>query len=160
MRATFSYREAFIIDDFIYFTVSANNFDLLLLSSEWINLMIFTFFCCFFFRLSGSTAIGTSGNGNGGNGNNAGGGGGGGSAGNGTSGGDFLRRSHPLSEHTALHPAYRINYMDHLYHQLQASTHSPNASLHGNYSDTRIEVFVDHMTYLRYIFLPSFSLSL
>ncbi|CAL1677765.1 unnamed protein product [Lasius platythorax] len=87
--------------------------------------------------LSGSTtAIGASGNGSGGgsgNGNNAGGGGGGGggTAGNGTSGGDFLRRSHPLSEHTALHPAYRINYMDHLYHQLQASTHSPNASLHG-----------------------------
>ncbi|XP_050466214.1 transcriptional activator cubitus interruptus-like isoform X1 [Cataglyphis hispanica] len=81
--------------------------------------------------LSGSTAIGTSGNGNGAGNGNAGGGGGGGSAGNGTSGGDFLRRSHPLSEHTALHPAYRINYMDHLYHQLQASTHSPNASLHG-----------------------------
>jgi len=89
--------------------------------------------------LSGSTAIGTSGNGSGsggGNGNNAGGGGGGGggSAGNGTSGGDFLRRSHPLSEHT-LHSAYRINYMDHLYHHFQASTHSPNASLHGNYPD-------------------------
>ncbi|XP_048512605.1 transcriptional activator cubitus interruptus isoform X2 [Athalia rosae] len=61
----------------------------------------------------------------------AGGGTGTGSApGNASSGTDFLRRSHPLSEHT-LHPAYRLNYMDHLYHQLQASTHSPNASLHG-----------------------------
>ncbi|XP_032681246.1 transcriptional activator cubitus interruptus isoform X2 [Odontomachus brunneus] len=96
-------------------------------------------------RLSGSTtAIGAAGNGSGGGGGGggsggaggggsggAGGGGGGGTVGNGTSGGDFLRRSHPLSEHTALHPAYRLNYMDHLYHQLQASTHSPNASLHG-----------------------------
>ncbi|KAK0182198.1 hypothetical protein PV327_000359 [Microctonus hyperodae] len=44
---------------------------------------------------------------------------------------DFFRRSHPLSDHTPLHPAYRLNYMDHLYHQIQASTHSPNASLHG-----------------------------
>lgn len=105
------------------------------------NLTIFTCFFFFFFsRLSGSTAIGTSGNGNGGGNGNAGGSGGSGSAGNGTSGGDFLRRSHPLSEHTALHPAYRINYMDHIYHQLQASTHSPNASLHGNYPDTRIKV--------------------
>jgi len=94
------------------------------------------------FRLSSSsTAIGTPGNGSGGGGgggsgsggSGGSGGGGGGSTGNGTSGGDFLRRSHPLAEHTALHPAYRINYMDHLYHQLQASTHSPNASLHGNY---------------------------
>lgn len=49
----------------------------------------------------------------------------------GNAGGDFLRRGHPLSEHAALHPAYRLNYMD-LYHQLQASSHSPNASLHGN----------------------------
>ncbi|XP_046741690.1 transcriptional activator cubitus interruptus-like [Diprion similis] len=55
---------------------------------------------------------------------------GGGGGGNASSGTDFLRRSHPLSEHT-LHPAYRLNYMDHLYHHLQASTHSPNASLHG-----------------------------
>lgn len=94
------------------------------------------------FRLSSSsTAIGTPGNGSGGGGGGGSGsggggnsgGGGGGTAGNGTSGGDFLRRSHPLAEHTALHPAYRINYMDHLYHQLQASTHSPNTSLHGNY---------------------------
>ncbi|KAK1134857.1 hypothetical protein K0M31_007625 [Melipona bicolor] len=76
----------------------------------------------------GGASSGASGGGGGGSG-----GGGGGAAGNGTSGGDFLRRSHPLSEHTALHPAYRLNYMDHLYHQLQASTHSPNASLHGNY---------------------------
>ncbi|CAK9830073.1 Transcriptional activator cubitus interruptus [Anthophora retusa] len=74
----------------------------------------------------GGASSGASGGGGGGSG-----GGGGGAAGNGTSGGDFLRRSHPLSEHTALHPAYRLNYMDHLYHQLQASTHSPNASLHG-----------------------------
>ncbi|XP_057336972.1 transcriptional activator cubitus interruptus-like isoform X2 [Microplitis mediator] len=50
---------------------------------------------------------------------------------NGTATGDFFRRSHPLSDHTPLHPAYRINYMDHLYHQIQASSHSPNASLHG-----------------------------
>ncbi|XP_034941106.1 transcriptional activator cubitus interruptus isoform X2 [Chelonus insularis] len=50
---------------------------------------------------------------------------------NGTTTGDFFRRSHPLSDHTPLHPAYRLNYMDHLYHQIQASTHSPNASLHG-----------------------------
>ncbi|XP_067209580.1 transcriptional activator cubitus interruptus isoform X2 [Linepithema humile] len=84
--------------------------------------------------LSGSTAaLGTHGNGNNGGGGGGGGGSGageGGTAGNGTSG-DFLRRSHPLSEHTVLHPAYRINYMDHIYHHLQASTHSPNASLHG-----------------------------
>ncbi|KAK0086535.1 hypothetical protein PV325_003025 [Microctonus aethiopoides] len=50
---------------------------------------------------------------------------------NGTTTSDFFRRSHPLSDHTPLHPAYRLNYMDHLYHQIQASTHSPNASLHG-----------------------------
>ncbi|XP_076628653.1 transcriptional activator cubitus interruptus [Colletes latitarsis] len=79
---------------------------------------------------SSTTAIGSAATGGGG-GASGGGGGGGGAAGNGTSGGDFLRRSHPLSEHTALRPAYRLNYMDHLYHQLQASTHSPNASLHG-----------------------------
>lgn len=102
----------------------------------------------FDYRLSsgGATTIGSSGspggnnagNGNvgesGGNGeggeNESGGGGGNGNNGNPSSGTDFLRRSHPLSEHT-LHPAYRLNYMDHLYHQLQASTHSPNASLHG-----------------------------
>ncbi|XP_063976896.1 transcriptional activator cubitus interruptus-like isoform X1 [Diachasmimorpha longicaudata] len=52
-----------------------------------------------------------------------------GAAANGTAN-DFFRRSHPLSDHTPLHP-YRLNYMDHLYHTLQASTHSPNASLHG-----------------------------
>ncbi|XP_012542616.1 transcriptional activator cubitus interruptus [Monomorium pharaonis] len=85
--------------------------------------------------LSSSAAIGTPGNDSGGGGSGSAGsggsgGGGGGSAGNGTSG-DFLRRSHPLAEHTALHPAYRINYMDHIYHHIQASTHSPNASLHG-----------------------------
>ncbi|KAH0569011.1 hypothetical protein KQX54_021717 [Cotesia glomerata] len=50
---------------------------------------------------------------------------------NGSATGDFFRRSHPLSDHTPLHPAYRINYMDHIYHQIQASSHSPNASLHG-----------------------------
>ncbi|KAI4499717.1 hypothetical protein M0802_005287 [Mischocyttarus mexicanus] len=106
-------------------------------------------------QLSGSTAaISSSGNGGSGNGSSGGGGGGGagggggggggegggtsgggnvgggGTAGNGISSGDFLRRSHPLSEHTSLHPPFRINYMDHLYHQLQASTHSPSASLH------------------------------
>lgn len=103
---------------------------------------------CFFCRLSGTTtALGSPGGGNGGGntgtggnsgdsggpGSGGGGGGGGeGATGNTISSGDFLRRSHPLSEHTALHPAYRLNYMDHLYHQLQASSHSPNASLHGN----------------------------
>lgn len=100
----------------------------------------------YFCRLSGSTTAlgspaGENGGGNtggggdsGGPGSGGGGGGGGeGVTGNTTSSGDFLRRSHPLSEHTALHPAYRLNYMDHLYHHLQASTHSPNASLHGNY---------------------------
>ncbi|KAL7302990.1 hypothetical protein TKK_0004216 [Trichogramma kaykai] len=54
-----------------------------------------------------------------------------GNGGNGNPASDFMRRSHPLPEHAALHPAYRLNYMDHLYHQLQASTHSPSASLHG-----------------------------
>lgn len=102
-------------------------------------------------RLSGSTtALGTPGNGNNGGGGGGGAGGGGsgagegGTAGNGTSG-DFLRRSHPLSDHTTvLHPAYRLNYMDHIYHHIQASTHSPNASLHGNCypSSTQIEALV------------------
>lgn len=105
-------------------------------------MIIYKFKISFHSRLSSSTtAIGSAATGGGGGassgasggGGGGSGGGGGGAAGNGTSGGDFLRRSHPLSEHTALHPAYRLNYMDHLYHQLQASTHSPNASLHGNY---------------------------
>ena len=80
-------------------------------------------------RLTGSTSLGSP---SGEAGGEAGGGAGGdGAAGNPSATGDFLRRSHPLSEHAALHPAYRLNYMDHLYHQLQASTHSPSASLHG-----------------------------
>ena len=118
--------------------------------TNWIHSKDFLICFC---RLSGSTTtIGSPGGGNGGNnssggrnggdsggggsGGGGGGGGGDGGTGNTTSSGDFLRRSHPLSEHTALHPAYRLNYMDHLYHQLQASSHSPNASLHGNYAST------------------------
>lgn len=33
--------------------------------------------------------------------------------------------------------------MDHLYHQLQASTHSPNASLHGNYPTIRMHIQIE-----------------
>ncbi|XP_019890021.1 uncharacterized protein LOC109611569 [Ooceraea biroi] len=132
-----------------WISVSSNYF--LINSIIIINSNAFTFA---FIRLSGSTtALGIPGGGGSGGGSSSSGAGGGssggaggGGAGNGTSGGDFLRRSHPLSEHT-LHPAYRINYMD-LYHQLQASTHSPNASLHGNYPNTQIEVHEERTLYL------------
>lgn len=112
---------------------------MLLLDFQLTNRILF-----YDYRLTGGTpAIGSAGSPGGcggasGNGGSSGAGetpvgpGGGGTA-NGTSTGDFFRRSHPLSDHTPLHPAYRLNYMDHLYHQIQASTHSPNASLHGKY---------------------------
>ena len=106
----------------------------------------------FAYRLSGNSApLGSPGGGNGGNnggggnsgdsggGGNRGGGGGGGDGGTGntTSSGDFLRRNHPLVDHSLIHPAYRANYMDQIYHHLQA-THSPNPSLHGNYKNILI----------------------